>query len=99
MTLDLARIGPLIALPAAATARDDSGAWLGAHSEKITLSAAARDASRAAAPVPQGTVRWYRAARSSRPSVPAPAPGGPARATHAGVAAYRRAMASAAAAA
>ncbi len=100
MTLDLARIGSLTALPAAAPARDDETAATAAHAERITLSAEGRQASRERGPVPRGNVRWYRAA--CLPVLPRPAPpsAAPARAhvIHAGVAAYRRAMATAAAA-
>ncbi|GEJ58523.1 hypothetical protein [Anaeromyxobacter diazotrophicus] len=97
MTLDLARIGALPALPAAAPA-DGEAARAATHAEKVTLTAEAREASRGAAPVPRGTVRWYRAARSRPPAPPPSRAPAPERATHAGVAAYRRAMAGGAAA-
>jgi hypothetical protein len=98
VTLDLARIAHQTALPAA-PGREDGGAVAAAYAEKVTLTGEARAASHRAGPVPRGTVRWYRAARVAR-STSAAAPGARSlqtRAMHAGVAAYRRALASAAA--
>jgi hypothetical protein len=101
VTSDLARIGSLPALPAAARARGDGLAAAAAHAEKVTLSAEGREgrqSNREIGPVPRGTVRWYRAACLPRPPRPAPpADPAPGHATHSGVAAYRRAMARAAA--
>lgn len=96
MTLDLTRIGSPLALPPAAQARDEA-ASPAAHAERVTLSAAGREASGASAPVPRGNVRWYRARRRAQPAetaAPAASPAG--RAVHAGVAAYRRTLATAA---
>jgi len=99
VTLDLARIGSSAALPAAVHAPGDGAAAAAAHAEKVTLSAEGRQANRDAGPVPQGSVRWYRAACLPRPLRPAPsAAPAPGHATHSGVAAYWRAMAMAAAA-
>jgi hypothetical protein len=99
MTLDLARIARQTALPAAPPREDGGALAAAAHAEKVTLTGQARAASHRAGPVPRGTVRWYRAARVARStSAVAPdAPSPPTRAIHAGVAAYRRAIASAAA--
>lgn len=94
MTLDLTRIGAPLALPPAAQARDEA-ASPAAHAERVTLSAAGREASGAAAPMPSGSVRWYRAPRRPQPgeaSAPA-APPEAGRPVHAGVAAYRRTLA------
>jgi len=98
VTLDLVPISSPTALAAAGHARADGSPAEAAHAEKITLTAEGRQANREAGPVPRGTVRWYRAACLPRPLRTAPptdpAPGHP---THSGVAAYRRAMARAAA--
>jgi hypothetical protein len=95
VTLDLARISSLPRLPAAAPTRGDGSA--APHAEKVTLSEEGRQARRELGPVPRGNVRWYRAAFLPRPTRPAPSTDSmPARSMHAGVAAYRRAMAYAA---
>ena len=73
MTLDLARIGSPTGLPAAAHARDDGSAAAVAHSERVTVSAEGRQASRELGPPPKGNVRWYRAATLQPPARPAPA--------------------------
>ena len=84
------------ALPAAAPTRGDGSA--ATHAEKVTLSEEGRQAKRELGPVPRGNVRWYRAAALPLPSRPTPPTDSmPARAMHSGVAAYRRAMAYAAA--
>jgi hypothetical protein len=72
------------------------------HGERVTLSADAREAARAASPPVRGQIRWYRAVRFGldRATIAQANTGSSGAATsaprHAAVEAYRRTMAAAA---